>query len=397
MIRTIDLCCGAGGLSLGARSAGAEIRLAVDSSQACISSYRQNHPGVPALVHDLTDVDLTMSLVRKHVRSSPDLIVAAPPCRDFSSAGRLSAHRETHAPVFNATIETIVRCRPADVLIENVEGLITFLRGRLLATALHRLVESGYWVCAWKLDAADFGVAQHRKRLLIYASRRPFTSPSPLARLGWEPGLPVSVAMALGSLPRAEPSRKRPGAKRAEPGAAITEHVYFPPAARVLARMQALGPGQCLRDLGAEWQYPSHAALTGRRAGGLPAGLRRLDPEGAAPTLVGRSLRLLTHPFEDRAITLREALRLQGAPDAFRVDGTHDERAAQVGDLVPPPMAQRIVSAVLERSGDEGATGAPRIVDLGLSSIKGRGQISAALRRSLAEYDRGARALNMAA
>jgi len=162
-VRVIDLFCGAGGLSLGLRSAGFEVVLAADLDPAARRSYETMH-GTRPLGGDVADLDL------RRFRGQVDLLAGGPPCQPFSSGGaRLSARdpRNGFPSLLNAVAQTL----PTAVLIENVVGLSAPSRRRYLVWVITTLERLGYGVTSRVLDAADYGVPQHRRRLFVIGLR----------------------------------------------------------------------------------------------------------------------------------------------------------------------------------------------------------------------------------
>lgn len=163
----VDLFAGAGGLSLGFIEAGFDVIIAGDNAAAAVETYRANL-GPHAELLDLSrEVQLPPS----------DVITGGPPCQSFSSAGRRrdDDHRGTLVRRF---AEIIVRQRPRAFVFENVEGFLTAGGGERVLELLEPVIESGYRVHLRKINAANYGVPQHRKRVLA------------IGGLGWEPRVP---------------------------------------------------------------------------------------------------------------------------------------------------------------------------------------------------------------
>jgi DNA (cytosine-5)-methyltransferase 1 len=335
-----DLFCGAGGLSLGLRDAGLDVLFAADWDDAAVETYQSNlgdhvhksdlsiGPGVPAV----------------------DVVVGGPPCQGFSSAGmrRLGDGRNSLVRSF---AELIVRLRPAAFIFENVEGFLTAEDGRYVFELLEPLIESGYRVHLRKINAANFGVPQHRKRVIA------------IGGLGWDPRFPEPTHSAYGApgarrayghLPRTEPFAQAvadlPPATPEPPG--VPQGHYFKPLAGVdLERAMALGPGETMRDLPIDLHHDSFRRRAFRRVmdgtptekrGGAPAGLRRLRADEPSKAITGGARSEFLHPVEHRPLTLRECAKLQTFPDSFVFKGSPSEQAQLVGNAVPPRLARAI-------------------------------------------------------
>jgi DNA (cytosine-5)-methyltransferase 1 len=337
--RAIDLFSGPGGMSLGFSAGGYQVLQAIDFSAPAVETYNAN-VGPHAAVGDLAnEPDLT---------SGADVIVGGPPCQGFSSAGlrRRGDHRNTLIARF---AEIVVSYRPAAFLFENVEGFLTLDHGDYVLDLLGPLIEEGYRVHLRKINAANYGVPQHRKRVIA------------IGGLGWEPSFPEhthsafgapgavmlsssaprtpTVASALGGLPEAAES------PRGEPD----DHWSKPLASTDSERIRSLGPGQRMRDLPEGLQHPSYSRRALRRVmdgtpserrGGAPSGVRRLIGGEPSKTITSGARTEFIHPSCNRFLTLRECARIQTFPDEFVFHGTATERAQQIGDAVPPRLAK---------------------------------------------------------
>ena len=172
----LDLFCGAGGLSLGFIRAGFMPVLAVDNSLPAIETYNMNI-GSHAAVADLTRaMDLPPATV----------IVGGPPCQGFSSAGlrKVGDKRNTLVRHF---ADIVARLQPMAFVFENVEGFLTGEDGAWVLDLLVPLIAGGYRIHLQKVNAANFGVPQHRKRTIA------------IGGLGWDPSFPMPTHTAYGA------------------------------------------------------------------------------------------------------------------------------------------------------------------------------------------------------
>lgn len=343
-LRIIDLFSGCGGLSLGFERAGFEVAHAYDNWQPAVQTYRQNFRH-PISSEDLSQVSgLTQA----------DVIIGGPPCQGFSSAGmrRDGDSRNTLVSIFSRLVAT---ARPKAFVFENVEGFLTGGNGHFVFELLEPLVEAGYRIHLRKVNAANYGVPQHRKRVLA------------IGGLGWDPSFPENTHSALGA----------PGAhlnnKQTLPYApTLADAIADLPPATISSRKKdgvnfdhsfsALGPtdrerimrleqGQRMRDLPEELWHESYKVRANRRVsdgtptekrGGAPSGIRRLRSDEPSKAITGAATRELVHPTEDRPLTIRECARIQTFPDNFLFSGTNSEKIQQIGNAVPPMFAYAI-------------------------------------------------------
>ena len=344
----VDLFSGAGGLALGVASAGVDVRAHVDSWEPAVETLRANFgEGHERLnVSDLDAVDLI-----ELCGSKPDLLLGGPPCQSFTSAGRRD-EADPRGTLVGAFSRLAVSLRPSLIVFENVEGFLTAGEGTFVHDLLEPLLDAGYCVRVRKVNLANYGVPQHRKRVFAVASLLgdpPFPSKTHSA---W--GAPG--ARAFHGLPRA-PSVEEALAGLPEPGsnAGPLGHDLGSVSDLEVQRIAALLPGQTMRDLPDELQHDSYRRRAFRRVmdgtpterrGGAPAGLRRLRGDQPSKAITSAATRELVHPTCDRRITLREAARLQTFPDDFTFCGTLSEQSTLIGNAVPPCFAAALGAAL---------------------------------------------------
>jgi DNA (cytosine-5)-methyltransferase 1 len=341
----VDLFSGAGGLSLGLKRAGLHPIHAVDSNKAAVQTYLANIGDHAELASITDEIELPVA----------DVIVGGPPCQGFSSAGlrRPGDHRNNLVSSF---ARIVARQRPQAFIFENVEGFLTSEDGAYVFDLLTPLVEIGYQIHLRKVNAANYGAPQHRKRVIA------------LGGLGWPPNFPGPTHSAYGAPgaslagnghPRSPTLREAiaglPEPTTREPGNPIG-HFYRPLVGVDLERAQVLKPGQTMRDLPAELWHESYGRRANRRVmdgtpterrGGPPAGVRRLLPDEPSKAITGGALSEFLHPHEHRNLTLRECARIQTFPDDFVFFGNIAEQALLIGNAVPVLLAMAIGSSLL--------------------------------------------------
>lgn len=340
----VDLFCGAGGLSRGFADAGFHCTLAVDHNEAAVETHRLNFAGPVERVDVTTFSDFPNASV----------IVGGPPCQGFSSAG-MRAVGDDRNTLVGWFAETVARLRPTAFVFENVEGFLTAEDGFHVFELLDPVIEAGYCVHLRKVNAANYGVPQHRKRVLA------------IGGLGWAPTLPdpthsafgapgahlavrhlpwtPTLADALAGLP--QPSPELPG---------FPDDHYAPLLTGIdLERASRLAPGETMRDLPTELQHQSYRRRAFRRVmdgtptdrrGGAPAGLRRLRPDEPCKAITGAARSEFLHPSNHRYLTLRECARVQTFPDDFKFAGSPSERQQLIGNAVPPRLARVLASSL---------------------------------------------------
>ncbi len=340
-LTVVDLFAGAGGMSLGFRRAGFDAVAAYENWEPAVMTYRVN------LGDHIHKAFITAEL------DVPDaaVFIGGPPCQGFSSAGmrRTDDRRNTLVGEYS---RLIARKRPLAFVFENVEGFLTSGDGAFVVDLLDPLIAAGYRIHLRKVNAANFGVPQHRKRVVA------------IGGLGWDPSFPEASHAAFGA----------PGVHRAN-GRALTrtptladglstlpcassggaplptDHELKPLTGDDLQRAQLLLPGQMMRDLPEELWHESYRRRAFRRVmdgtpserrGGAPAGIRRLKPDEPSKAITGGALGEFLHPTEDRPLTIRECATLQTFPCDFRFLGSDAEKIQLIGNAVPPLFAEAI-------------------------------------------------------
>lgn len=340
----VDLFAGAGGFSLGFERAGFHTLWAADCSAAAVETFGRNLHGKAECV----EIESAMRCRR------PTVIIGGPPCQGFSSAGMRKTGDERNSLVA-AFARIVARTRPEAFVFENVEGFLTSERGRRVHELLQPLIAAGYRIHLQKINAANFGVPQHRKRVLAVGGLGfDPTFPRPTHSAFGAPGAHLAAprltatataAQALEDLP--QPARQAPGKP--------ADHYSRPIDGERLLKIEALQPGQTMRDLPHNFRHPSYRRRAYRRVqdgtpterrGGAPAGIRRLRPDQPSKAITGGAGGELIHPSQNRFLTLRECARLQTFPDDFVFHGTKTERALLIGNAVPPNLAEAVARSL---------------------------------------------------
>lgn len=331
----VDAFSGAGGLSLGLSRAGWSIKAAFDIDEPSVQSYNANL-GSHGHVWDATRVSGEMIL---HVSEVDDLglLAGGPPCQGFSKQKRGAHLGDPRNALVLEFLRLVTEVRPKAFLLENV-AMLAGVRGAHLVDEFSTLRD--YNLSGQFYVAANFGVAQTRQRFVLVGIRED----QPGSFIVPDPSTPKwpTVAEALAGIP--------------EPPADYSEHPEFfnHQASRVTARnierFSYVPPGGGWQDIPFELRLKCHQ-VTDVRRGGWPDVYGRLKWDGQAPTITGGFDSFMRgrygHPEVDRPLTPREAARLQGFPDEFRFMGTRHDVRHQIGNAVPPSLAEAIGGAIL--------------------------------------------------
>jgi DNA (cytosine-5)-methyltransferase 1 len=382
----IDLFCGAGGSSDGFARAGFHPVLSLDLNEAALRSYWLNHPGVPEeriLCRDIWGV--SPDEIRAHLGDRElDVLIGSPPCQGFSHVGsrskqgktgyKLSEDRRNY--LFHAMVDLAVALRPGLFLMENVPGMQSARSNdsSFLELAARRLEEEGgYRTEVWRLNAAAFGVPQDRVRYFLAASRlelmpvRPHGEYQVLQGQEFnpvfeEPLPPITIGDAIFDLPplnadsgalmdfRASHAgmadkRCRRYLKKfgiAREGAILYQHWSRYNNERDLELYGLLQQGE---DSVHMIEKYGRADLMRYRKDVFDDKYARLREDKPSKTIVAHLAKDgngYVHPTEVRSISLREAARLQSFHDRFVFCGSPSDQWVQVGNAVPPILAEAI-------------------------------------------------------
>ena len=325
MPTAIDLFAGAGGLSLGLEKAGWSIDAAVECDRNASLTHRHNFPTTEHICNDVREIDFKRF-------AGVDLVAGGPPCQPFSVSGKRMGQFDLRdmVPEF---VRAVAQARPKAFLMENVAGLANRRFELYLAEKIGELHNLGYVVFSKVLNAADYGVPQKRKRLILVGLRsdqdRAFSYPQQTH--GPDAGRPhQTTSECLEGVPDDVPNNakvvfcKNPVLRRSP-----------------YAGMLFNGKGRPLECDGLAHTIPASAG--GNRTHILDPG--KLVPKYHARLMRGEKPR--QGQLEDvRRITVRESARIQTFPDNFEFLGRQSSRYSQVGNAVPPVLAQAIGTAL---------------------------------------------------
>jgi len=327
-MKVIDLCCGLGGISLAASELGIAPLLGVDTCSDALRTYKANFPEASTWQADITLPDFRGRL-SKYVQESnlgeADLyVVSGPPCQGFSDAGKRQAN-DPRNDIIVTVAALIAQIHPKAAIIENVAA-INKLRYQGIVAAIRRpLEDAGYHVCGVELNAADYGVPQFRKRRIFFITQSIVTEEEYYSHLKRRHRKAQTIREVLQGLPKALPRPDNYVDSLRNSGA--YNHFAMLHSEEVKLKIASIEPGKG------------------------PLSYRKLRPDGYAPTLISGHRAPPVHYGEPRAITVREAARIQGFPDGFRVCGSPGSQLQQVANAVPPKLAKVALRTLVHYAG----------------------------------------------
>lgn len=320
----IELFAGCGGLSTGFLDAGLRVAAGFELDSRAVDAYNYNHEyrGSRGFIADL-NVATGSELLERVGLEQVDFVIGGPPCQPFSIAGKRQGKRDIRADLIGHFVRIVDELQPSAFMLENVPNLASIDNGDFLAETETELRALGYAVDHVVVSAADFGVPQNRKRLVVLGLKGKDSVEFPTPTHGTDKQPPASAASAIGDLPNA--------GEFGETG--VYNHEPTMHSDDMVARLSALKPGKRERGSFHDRLHAERPSFTLRAGSGNFSPLRPI------------------HYEHHRVITVRESARLQGFDDDFiwpdRIPRLQQYR--QVGNAVPPPMARAFAGCLAKQ------------------------------------------------
>lgn len=324
MIKTLDLFCGAGGLTIGFRQAGFDAVSAVEIDKTSVETFTAHSPNA-----EISDADIRKVSLKKF-RRKVDVVVGGPPCQPFSSGGlrQAEADERNMVPEFIRAIDEV---SPDAFVMENVPGLTVGTRQLYLTMVVQEFLSLGYQVSTAVLRAEDYGVPQKRRRLFVVGMRAGrFRFPAPTHGAGKAMRPHVTAGDVLTDSPYGTPNEAK---------------VYY-------AKKVDLRPS------------PYHGLM-------FNGGGRAINLAEPAPTIISSAGGNKTHFIDTlnivpdyhahlmrggaplsgtvpgcRRLTARESALIQSFPEEIIFSGPISAQYRQIGNAVPPLLAQAVANAL---------------------------------------------------
>lgn len=351
----IDLFCGAGGLSAGLEMSGFTVLAGNDLFEAAGKTFSQTHPHAKFIGGPIQELSVERLMEATGLKKGElTVLVGGPPCQAYSVYNHQRSMFDARATLFREYLRIVDGLRPEWIVMENVTGIYSIGGGEAVRAIKAELAGLGYAVKEKILKAEDYGVPQERRRVVFIGNRigAPISHPEPTHGPDRIPY--VTIRDAIGDLPVLANGEDRGEVRyataatsdfqRALRGNAVTVSNHAAPrlGGVNVERLAHIPPGGSWRDIPFDL---------------LPTGMKRAKRSDHTKrygrmTWEGLSCTILTkcdihwgayiHPEQDRAISVREAARIQSFPDTFDFVGSKTEQYVQVGNAVPPLLGKAI-------------------------------------------------------
>lgn len=337
-LKLLDLFCGAGGLSYGFERAGFSVVKAVDIDKWAIETYNYNRKKKIAEVKNVSDID------ESYIKSigPVDGIIGGPPCQGFSTAGQRIIDDDRNK-LYREYFRILEQVNPRFFVIENVTGLLTFAKGAVKNDIISRADHLGYDMFMQTLDTSKFGIPQIRMRVIFIGVKKELCKSNFVFPEGDKD--PVTIFDAIGDLPnldKGEDNTKYVHKPQTEYQKTIrngmTElhnHTLSKHTEDTKRTISLVPEGGSIMDVPIE-----------KRGGrNYHALLRKMDRNKPA-LCIDTGHRTYFHYEEKRIPSTREVARLQSFPDSYIFIGPRNEQQKQVGNAVPPLLAEEIALSI---------------------------------------------------
>lgn len=348
MFNILDLFCGAGGFSYGMeKNPRFKTLISLDNDEYAGNTFKLNMPWCDVHIGDITDDKVKNNIIQEAREKGINMIIGGPPCQGFSNKGKKLGLEDPRNFLFREYLSFVKELQPEVFVIENVKALLSTSNGWFKKQILSAIEQLGYFVDYGVLNAEEYGVPQSRERaIFICCKKQKITLPSPTR------DIPVTVREAISDLAYHESGEGAPvelyreqpqsGYQRMmrEGSENLHNHVASKHKQVAIDKLKMIPP-----EKGKECLPPE---LLGNQKFKTTWG--RLKWDEPSPTIDTRfdaaSNGTNNHPFLNRAITPREAARIQSFDDRFIFYGSKIRIRKQIGNAVPPLMAKAIADKI---------------------------------------------------
>lgn len=353
--RILDLFCGAGGFSWGMhKNPYFKTKVALDFDEKAADTFKKNMPEAEVVVGDITETEIKEKVIKLAKKHKVNMIIGGPPCQGYSMKGKKLGLKDPRNFLFREYLDFVKQIEPDLFVIENVKGMLLSANGWFKDEIVQTIKKLGYEVSYDILNAADFGVPQSRERAIFICSKYkeiPLPEPTVKKKTTVRDAIEDLAYLESGEgnfeqeyITKAKSKyqkRSRSGSKK------LYNHKASNHKQVAIDKLKLIPPEQGKEYLPKE--------LHGKQKFKTTWG--RLKWDDVSPTIDTRfdasSNGTNNHPFLNRAITPREAARIQSFDDKFIFYGSKVYIRKQIGNAVPPLLGKAIADQIAKSFGLE--------------------------------------------
>lgn len=344
--KVIDLFSGVGGMSLGFEKQGFDVVLANEYDKSIAESYIKNHKNTKMVCGDITKLNFNDTFGK--YKGKIDVIIGGPPCQGFSQKGKRKTIHDERNYLFKYYVDVVKLVNPKYFVMENVPNLLSAQGGMFKDEIMELFNSIGYSLKVGVLNASDYGVPQNRKRAIIIGKLNEEAPNLPLPQkekntiwdaisdLAFLESGQGETEQEYFSLPQSEYQKLLRTSSKI-----LYNHIATKHSEVALERLALIPPNAGKEVLPKE--HITKSVYSGTWT--------RMRKDEISVTITTRfdtpSSGKFTHPYLNRAITVREAARIQSFPDDFRFFGNKGSQMKQVGNAVPPLLSAAIAEVIM--------------------------------------------------
>ncbi len=325
-LKYIDLFSGAGGFSLGFENKGFQNVFSIDIEPSFCETYKYNFPNHNLIQKDICAIsDSELEYLKEY--NKIDVIIGGPPCQGFSLAGNIGRKfiEDPRNKLFKEFVRVVKIINPTFFVLENVARLYNHNNGETRKEITTDFENLGYNVECKILNSCDYGVPQIRKRIIFIGSKTNDKILFPPR----ETEQYITVKEALHSYPKLKSGQE----------SKVPNHIAMSHSEQMLHKMSFISDG------GNRSEIPTQIRP---KSGDIRKYIKYASNKPSV-TVTG-DMRKIFHYEQNRALTVRELAKLQSFPDDFIFKGTKISQQQQVGNSVPPKMAEAIANVIIQMS-----------------------------------------------
>lgn len=327
-LKYIDLFSGAGGFSLGFDNKGFQNVFSIDIEPSFCKTYKHNfsnHQLVEKDICALSDSEIKYLKEFEEI----DVVIGGPPCQGFSIAGNIGRKfvDDPRNKLFKEFVRVVKVVKPKFFVMENVARLYNHNKGETRKEIIKDFENLGYKVDCKILNSADYGVPQVRKRVIFIGSAKNQKIEFPPKEIEKY----VSVKEALSKYPKLVSGEE----------SSIPNHIAMSHSEQMLNKMSYISDGGDRNEIPVKIRPKS---------GDVRKYIKYASDKPSV--CVTGDMRKIFHYEQNRALTVRELAKLQSFPDDFIFKGNRISQQQQVGNSVPPKMAEAIAKVIIKMNGN---------------------------------------------